>query len=308
MSGLLGYLKAAGAGAAGAAMDVYKRNHEFDLRMELMDAEEQKALRLKEMGIALEERYDAKKRQERSARMKEAYGPEDTRGGWQSDEAKEAEATARDEAAARKLESMGYADEAEPIYKRLDRNRKAELDAEKVSNAFTQGSERLRLQGENVRLQGELAEWKMRGGGSSSGGKKGGLTASQQRSNDEQALASEDLAGWGYTSSNPIEQKNKRQFGGYGRFFTKDGEYITEFDTAGNKNPEFSDMKKKYDKANRPYLGESKEAFAARKKAGDEAAGVGAKRPAKPAQSSGSGDISSGGVVLKFDSQGNLIK
>lgn len=254
MSGLLGALGGAAKGVADRRLADIDEREKFDYAVALDDIRLMKEMALKERGIQLEDQRDKQKRSEAAARMKEAYGPEDTRGGWQSDEAKAAEAATRDEAAARKLESMGYADEADPIYKRLDRNRKAELDAERVNNAFTQGQEKLKLQGEANAAKAEAAAAR---------------AAKAPEPSEREKLYS------AYT-------KRVKSEGGKPMSYDK-------WDIWMKQNIEKPATTEEVDSRGRVTKSTTK-------------------RPAKPAQSSSGGDIKPAGVVLKFDSQGNLIK
>lgn len=250
MSGLLGALGGAAKGVADRRLADIDEQEKFDYQLALDDIRAMKELALKERGIQLEEQYDKRRRGQAAARMKEAYGEQDTRGGWE-DPSKQSE---RDLAAARRLEEMGYADEAKPIYDRVARGEKAALDEERVRNAFTQGQERIRLQGETAAARIEAANAKRERG--------------------------------------PQPSEREKLYSAYvGRIKEEGGKPMSydKWDIWMKQNIEKPATTEEVDSRGRVTKSTTK-------------------RPAKPAQSASGGDISSGGVVLKFDSQGNLIK
>lgn len=154
--GLLGYA-AAGAlkGAADTGLDLIKMNREFDLKKQLIQADGDMRARLEQNGIQAKQRASDEERGKVKGIIDSVKDPNEGKGGYETDEMKAASNRSRLEGQSKALREAGYLDEADKIDGQLGRMDKSAAQAagldikrQQVDNAFEQGKEKLRLQGE----------------------------------------------------------------------------------------------------------------------------------------------------------------
>lgn len=154
--GLLGYA-AAGAlkGGADAAIKVADDQQAFNLNKALHEAQFDMRARLDQAGIKARQQVVDEDRSKVKGLLGSVRDPNENAGGYETDEMKAAGARSKLERQKQALQDAGYLDEADKLDGQLGRMDKSAAQAagldikrQQVDNAFEQGKEKLRLQGE----------------------------------------------------------------------------------------------------------------------------------------------------------------
>lgn len=161
--GLLGAMVAGGAkGYADQRIKSIEQQEAFDMKRELLAAEEKKALRLQQSGIKLKEEADERERQKVGLILKDTKDPNADKGGYETDEMKVKAKRAELERGVEALRKAGRLDDAKSLTADLAAMDKSELNLakqeaalRKIENEFTYKSNLLDLKGKQVELQGE---------------------------------------------------------------------------------------------------------------------------------------------------------
>lgn len=170
--GILGTaLAGALKGGSDATVEVAKQQQEFNIRKALLEADYDMRSRLEQAGIKNKQKAadDYRSGVKRVMDEADAKDPNAGKGGYETDEMKSKSQRAGIERRRQGLIDAGYLDEADKLDNQLARMDKSEATAaaldikgRQIDNAYSQGQEKLRLQGEanaaKVAAEGAKAE------------------------------------------------------------------------------------------------------------------------------------------------------